>query len=155
MTAEPTGPTRAEELHAHYAANAIATGHAADCAMVTADENWPTIKGRPSCTCRVGGNTPAEQIAWRNAHPGWVSPAAAEALRAERPRPGEDLVRELHAMSVMDRIRLLDWLARNRTGHFRSALREWKSTRPLQSRPVVPPMTVPGPPDTRYPPPGE
>lgn len=39
------------ELHVHYASNALVGGHAADCDKVTTAINWPTILGRPSCTC--------------------------------------------------------------------------------------------------------
>lgn len=42
---------------------------------------------------------------------------------------GEDLVKQLHSMGVTERIQLLDWLARNRTGMLRSGMRDWKATR--------------------------
>jgi hypothetical protein len=38
-------------LHRHYARNAAACGHRPTCEKVTADRNWPTIMGRPRCTC--------------------------------------------------------------------------------------------------------
>jgi hypothetical protein len=44
-----------QELHDHYARNAIARGHAVDCALVVAFRNWPTICVRPECTCYHGG----------------------------------------------------------------------------------------------------
>lgn len=51
--------TTLEKLHEHYARNARARGHAEGCAVVTGDRvwdgvavNWPTIFGRPSCTCK-------------------------------------------------------------------------------------------------------
>jgi hypothetical protein len=40
-----------QELHDHYARNAKACGHAATCRKVTDNINWPTISGRPPCTC--------------------------------------------------------------------------------------------------------
>lgn len=68
---------------------------------------------------------------------------------------GAALKAELNQLPVTERLLLLNWLAEHRTSQLRPAYRAWKATRPLQLRPVVPPMTVPGPPDTRYPPPGE
>jgi hypothetical protein len=38
-------------LHDHYARNALACGHAETCEKVTAEINWPTLLGRPACTC--------------------------------------------------------------------------------------------------------
>lgn len=42
------------ELHDHYARNAQARGHAPTCRKVTDERNWPTIMGRPPCTCPAG-----------------------------------------------------------------------------------------------------
>jgi hypothetical protein len=51
------------ELHDHYARNALARGHAPGCPVVTGaggrvwtgvPVNWPTIFGRPACTCPRG-----------------------------------------------------------------------------------------------------
>lgn len=42
------------ETHAHYARNAIACGHKETCAKVTTPVNWPTLFGRPGCTCGKG-----------------------------------------------------------------------------------------------------
>ena len=58
-------PRRTMFLHNHYAANATVAGHEASCKMVTEYVNWPTMSGRPACTCRVGGNTADAQVAWR------------------------------------------------------------------------------------------
>lgn len=43
------------ELHVHYASNALARGHSADCAKVTTARNWPQLTGRPDCTCEYRG----------------------------------------------------------------------------------------------------
>lgn len=40
------------EEHAHYARNARARGHAETCAKITTPVNWPTLFGRPACTCK-------------------------------------------------------------------------------------------------------
>lgn len=50
---------RDQELHDHYARNAIACGHEATCQKVVGFwktihdvwVNWPTIRGRARCTC--------------------------------------------------------------------------------------------------------
>lgn len=39
-------------LHEHYARNALARGHSSECELVTANVNWPTMLGRPACTCQ-------------------------------------------------------------------------------------------------------
>lgn len=83
------------ELHDHYASNAKATGHAGDCALVTADRNWPTIMGRPACTC--GQLTAAATMADLNA-------ALVDALDANPPR-----------RHWLRRRPLMRWL--HRTGH--------------------------------------
>lgn len=44
-----------QELHEHYARNAKARGHEATCDKVTVFRNWPTLLGRPACTCGHGG----------------------------------------------------------------------------------------------------
>lgn len=54
-TMTTTDEQRHQELHDHYASNAIARGHAADCDLVTTPINWPTICGRPICSCEVQG----------------------------------------------------------------------------------------------------
>jgi hypothetical protein len=43
-----------QELHEHYASNARACGHADDCLKVTLPVNWPTLWGKPLCTCGRG-----------------------------------------------------------------------------------------------------
>lgn len=50
---EPVVPLteRERELHTHYASNALAVGHEPDCSKVTTARNWPTMFGRPDCTC--------------------------------------------------------------------------------------------------------
>lgn len=45
---------RDAEQHEHYAKNSIACGHATTCAKVTTPVNWPTLFGRPACTCAKG-----------------------------------------------------------------------------------------------------
>lgn len=45
------GELDAARLHTHYASNAQACGHEATCALVTTPVNWPTLMGRPECTC--------------------------------------------------------------------------------------------------------
>lgn len=53
-----TGLTERErELHDWYARNARARGHADDCRLVTEPRNWPTMFGRPRCTCERPGST--------------------------------------------------------------------------------------------------
>lgn len=37
--------------HDHYASNSKAQGHTSACALVTAPINWPTLAGRPACSC--------------------------------------------------------------------------------------------------------
>lgn len=54
LTAEAQREPRLIELHNHYARNALARGHAEDCALVTEFGNWPNIMGRPACTCPRG-----------------------------------------------------------------------------------------------------
>lgn len=39
------------ELHDHYAKNSLAVGHSPLCEKVVAGRNWPTMVGRPDCTC--------------------------------------------------------------------------------------------------------
>lgn len=43
-----------QELHEHYASNALACGHSDDCLKVTLPVNWPTLWGQPLCTCGRG-----------------------------------------------------------------------------------------------------
>ena len=51
---------REQKLHDHYASNARARGHKDTCQLVVGhwttksgvDVNWPTLNGRPVCTCR-------------------------------------------------------------------------------------------------------
>lgn len=57
-------------MHTHYASNALAQGHAETCARVTTPRNWPTMLGRPDCTCghsRPEVAPPAEEAAWYKA----------------------------------------------------------------------------------------
>jgi hypothetical protein len=44
---------REQMLHDHYASNAKARGHGESCDLVAVDHNWPTILGRPRCTCKA------------------------------------------------------------------------------------------------------
>lgn len=63
------------DLHDHYGIVHLTSGHEPSCRLVTATVNWPTIFGLPPCTCRVGGNTVAAEIAYR------ASAVAREAVR--------------------------------------------------------------------------
>lgn len=59
MTYSSREVERDQATHDHYAKNALATGHEPTCEMVvgawtTAQGvavNWPTLRGRPDCTC--------------------------------------------------------------------------------------------------------
>lgn len=44
---------REHDLHIHYASNALAVGHRADCETVTSARNWPRMDARPDCTCEA------------------------------------------------------------------------------------------------------
>lgn len=79
----PKEPRRLTFLHNHYAANAVVAGHEASCAMVTTFVNWPTMSGRPACTCRVGGNTAEAQISWRKRRDGESTPDYAHRVLPE------------------------------------------------------------------------
>ena len=50
----------AREVHDHYAKNAKAYGHDEKCEKVTAWVNWPTILGRPTCTCGLDARLSAQ-----------------------------------------------------------------------------------------------
>jgi len=59
------------DLHTHYASNAIANGHAADCRTVTEPRNWPRLFGSwpIPCTCGVSeANAKAFQEGTRHVH---------------------------------------------------------------------------------------
>jgi hypothetical protein len=43
-----------QACHDHYASNAKARGHTPKCLLVTKAINWPTIAGRPACSCGKG-----------------------------------------------------------------------------------------------------
>lgn len=50
-------------MHTHYASNALAQGHAETCARVTTPRNWPTMLGRPDCTCGHSADANARMLA--------------------------------------------------------------------------------------------